>query len=744
MHSLLLAAALAAALAAPPQPPAPQPAAPAAARSLSGQVTDAGGGPLAQVRVTVIEARRTTTTDLEGRYHFPDVPVGTYGVSFALVGFAPQVRRIVIGDDDATLDIVLRPTLIELPEVQVTASPLATTSLTSPQPTSLLSSEELQGNRSPSLGETISSLPGVRSFSTGSGIGKPVIRGLSSNRVLVLADGQRVESQQWGDEHGPQVEAGEAERIEVIRGPASVLYGSDALGGVVNVVSPPLPDAIGRSAFASARLLASYSTNNDQPDGTASLEGASGGFGFRGALTGRSSDDVRTPAGPLFNSGGRTLNGTGTLGYRGGFGTVSASYTKRDERVEIHEDPAEAPGATPFQRIGADRLHVSASLPAGASHFDVELGYERNRRREFEETEATAVALGLLSHSYSADVRLHHVPVGSFAGIVGLTGLRSTFGKFGEETLIPENAYNNLGIYAFEQAELGRWNLSLGARYDYRRLSVDDDADLGVVAQRRTYNSVTGNIGLLYRVAEPVALVLNVGRGFRSPTAFDLFSNGVHEGTVRFERGDSTLRNETSLNGDLALRVQTKDVNAEVGAFANYIDDFIFPDPSGQIDPESGFQIFDITQGNARLTGFEAAAEYHPLGFLHLRATADYTRGQNTTTDTPLPFIPPLRATYNVRLEGGPTGFVQHSYLSVGGESNARQNRLDAEDVATEGYTLVHLGAGFTVPAGRTAFAFDVQLRNVFDKAYASFLSRYKTYALDPGRNFVVQVSAVL
>jgi iron complex outermembrane receptor protein len=710
--------------------------------TLSGRVVDTLGTPLAQVRVTVLETERSTLTNAEGRYTLSDLPTGTYAVSFALVGYAPQIRRVTLADQDVTLNLTLRPTLIELQELQVTASPLATTSLTSPQPTSVLSTEDVQQNRAASLGETISVLPGIRSLSTGSGIGKPVIRGLSSNRVLVLADGQRLENQQWGDEHGPQVEAGEAERIEVIRGPASVLYGSDALGGVVNVVSKALPDALGRSPFVNGSVIASYASNNQQPDGTLMVEGASGGLGARASFTGRVSDDVRTPSGALFNSGGRALTGTGSLGHRGSWGSFSATYSHRDERVEIHEDPAESPGATPLQRIAEDRAQISGNVPVGASHLDIELGYERNRRREFESAGATDVALGLLSRTYGADVRLHHRPLGRFAGIIGVSGLRNRFEKFGEETLIPNNEYDNVAVLAFEQAEFGQWSLSLGARYDHRRLDVENDAELGIGAERRTYNSLTGNLGLLYRVAERVALVLNLGRGYRSPTAFDLFSNGVHEGTVRFERGDPGLNNETSINTDLALRVQTQSLTAEIGGFANLIDNFIFPDPTGEIDPGSGFQIFQISQGNARLVGMEAAVELHPAPFLHLRGTADYTHGQNTTRDTPLPFIPPLRATYSVRLEGGAERWrLQDPYLSVAGESNTRQTRVDPEDFAPEGYTLVHLAAGFGLPLASRHLAFDFQLRNLFDKAYANFLSRYKTYALDAGRNLIVRVS---
>lgn len=714
---------------------------PAGDGALTGRVTDSAGNGLPFVQVEVVEIHRHAETDAGGGYTLSSVPAGTYTVSFALIGYRPVVRRVTIGDGQATLDVVMLRSVVEIPTLQVTASAVATTALTSPQPLSVLADEMLRAAQRPTLGETVSQQPGLRNLSTGAGVGKPVIRGLTSNRVLVAADGLRLESQQWGDEHGPTVETADAERIEIIRGPASVLYGSDALGGVINVVRRPLPDALDSRGFVRGQLTGGVSTNRRAPEGLLALEGANGAFGFRGSLTGHRSQDLRTPDGLLSNSGYSMWGGSAAAGFKGAWGSAVLEYTGRKERVEIHEDPEEEPDFTGFQRIADDRVRAELKLPVGGSRLEVSAAWARNNRREFEEAGTDEVALGLRSRDLSGDVRLHHV-LGAWAGIAGLSVRRNSFTKYGEESLIPESVADNIGVMAFEQREAGRWLFSFGARFDHRRLEVEADDDLEVEAQTRTYNSVTGNLGALYRVSEPVAIAFNLGRGFRAPSTFELFANGVHEGTIRFERGDPTLANETSLNADLTLRVQANAVRFEVGGFVNRISDYIYPNPTGLEDPESGFQIYDYTQGDATLLGFEAGAEYHPSPSWHLRAGADWVRGQNTTTSEPLPFIPPLRLTYGVRWEGETgSGLFRAPYLDLGGETNARQSRLDPEDFAPAGYTLATFGAGFEVIAGGQEVAVDLAVRNLFDTRYTNFMSRYKFYALDPGRNVTVRAT---
>ena len=343
--------------------------------TVSGRVTTSSGAPIADVQVSLTDLRRSTTTDSTGRYAITDVPAGTFTLTFQRIGFAPAVRRITsTGADVTTTDVMLRESVLELTGIQVTASANATDALNSPQPTSVRSGEELRQSQSPTLGETLEGVAGVHSWSTGVGIGKPVIRGLSSNRVLVLDDGQRLETAQWGDEHSPNVETANADRIEVIRGPASVLYGSDALGGVVNVVQKDLPDAAGGRGFVHSNLSAAYSSNNGMKDGSFGLEGASGSVGFRGAFSGRSSNNARTPDYSLWNSGDEAVAGSGTLGTRGAWGSVTASFSQRNEKIELtDEDPA----ATPLQRIATSHGRVDLTLPVSGARLEVSTGYER-------------------------------------------------------------------------------------------------------------------------------------------------------------------------------------------------------------------------------------------------------------------------------------------------------------------------------------------------------------------------------
>lgn len=712
---------------------------PGLAFTLSGTVTDSAGAPIAEAKIVVQEANRSTLTDAAGRFRLTDVPEGTYGVSVAAIGFRPRVYRLTVRGRDAVLEARLLPSLVELPTIQTTATPLATSALESPQPLSALSAEALAAAQAPSLGAVLERLPGLRNLSTGAGIGKPVIRGLSSNRVLILDNGQRMETQQWGDEHAPNVETATAERIEVIRGPASVLYGSDALGGVINVIQRELPDATGRGGFMRGHLGAGYAGNGAMPDGALLLEGATGGLGFRGTLSGRTQDDLRTPGGRLANTGLDMLGGSAAVGVRRGWGSLTATVSRRNERVEIHEDPAEEPDATPFQRIGSTRVALAGNVVLGGSRLELDLGAERNRRREFEEAGSDEVALGLLSTTLTANAHLHHA-IGPVAGIIGVSAMRVDFEKFGEETLIPGNRADNLGLYAFGQMDAGAWQLSFGARYDHRTLHNDADDALALDAGDRRYDAVTGNAGVLYRLSEPMAIVLNLGRGFRAPSPFELFANGVHEGTVRYEVGDPALRNETSFNTDLAFRVQSGAMQAEIGVFRNAIADYIYPDPTGVTDPGSGFLIYDIAQGDALLTGVEASFDYHPTPWLHLRGGTDYTRGENRTTGHPLAFIAPLRFTGSVRVEGERLGVLDAPYLELGGERNTTQTRLDPDDTAPAGYTLASLSAGTTLPVAGRRLQLDLQVRNLFDATYRSFLSRYKAYADDPGRNISVRV----
>ncbi len=731
----LAAAVLVAALGAPAraQPPA----------GVAGRVVDSAGVPLADVRVRLVELGRTRVTAADGRWRFSAVAPGRYTLSVSRLGHAPETRRVAVPGDGREVDVVLRAARVQLAAVQVTATTDATRAQDSPQPTAVMEGAELRTAQGAALGETLEQVPGVRSLSMTTGIGKPVIRGMTHYRVVTLDNGQRSETQAWGHDHSPNVETATAERVEVIKGPSSVLYGSDALGGVVNVIAPPVPDALDGDAFVRGRASTLYNHNVRGTDGTLGVEGARGGLGARAALTARSSGEMRTPGGPLANTDNRAVATEGALGWRGVRGTVTARYAGRDERIEIFDDPATSPGYTGFQRIGTHRATVEATLPLGRARLQANAGYEQNLRREFAGAAATTPDLGLFVRNWTAFAHLHHAPVGPFSGTLGVSGMTSRFQNRGSRTLIPGSDSRTAAVYAFEQAERGRWRATFGARFDHRTLATDGDASIGVPAQRRAFPAVTGSAGVLYRLSGPVALVANVARGFRAPAAPDLWANGFHEGTRAFERGQPDLDVETSLNTELGVRVNASALTAEATGYVNRVQDYIYLRPFG-----AGRGLFDslqVVQGDARLVGVEGRAAYRPLSFLTLQLSGDWVRGENATAGVPLTFIPPPRLVYGLRVERERAWRgLRGLYATASAETNARQSRIDPRDLAPPGYTITTLGAGAMRMLPRGPLTVDLTLRNALDVRYRSFMSRYKGFADAPGRAMVLRLGAPL
>lgn len=717
------------------------------AATVQGRVSDTAGVPLAGVRVRILELGRTAVTADDGRWRFGGVAAGGYTLSFARVGRFPETRRVKIdgAQAPAPVDVVLRETRLQLAAVQVTASTGATRAQDSPQPVAVLEGAELRAAQGAALGETLEGVPGVRSLGMTTGIGKPVIRGMTHYRIVTLDNGQRSETQAWGHDHSPNVETAAAERVELIKGPASVLYGSDALGGVINVIAPPVPDALDGAGFVRGRLASSYSHNVRGADGTLSAEGAVGGYGARGALTVRGSGDMRTPTGALANTNNRAVASEAAVGRRGAWGAVSARYAGRAERLEIYDNPVTSPGYTGYQRIATHRGTIEATLPVATARVQLSAGYEENFRREFANVNAERPDLGLFVRNWTGYAHLHHPRVGPVSGTLGVSAMTSAFENRGSQTLIPSSDTRNVSAFAFEQAELagGRLQATLGARVDRRSLATDGDTRIGIAAQRRSFGALTGSAGLLYRVTTPVAIVANVARGFRAPAAPDLFANGFHEGTRAFERGDPTLGVETSLNTELGVRVTAATLSAELTGFVNRVDGYIYLRPFG-----AGGGVMDslqVVQGDARLAGMEGRAAWRPLTFLTLQFSGDFVHGHNLAADVPLTFVPPPRVIAGVRVDGERwRGGLRTPYVAVQTEHNARQTRLDPRDLGPPAYTLTSISTGVTRLTSRGPATLDISVRNVFDVHHRSFMSRYKAYALGPGRSVVVKVSTGL
>jgi len=701
------------------------------ADTVTGHVVDTAGQPIPQAIVEVADLGTRVTTGADGGFRIALAP-GSYTLTVRRTGFGPAVREISVGTGQPALAIVLTPSAFRLEPVTVTATRQPLASQLSPLPTAALAGDELRRVQSVSLAHVVAALPGVNAITTGLQIGKPVIRGFSGPRVLVLENGSRLEDYSWSDEDGPSVETAFVRRVEVIRGPASVLYGSDALGGVVNVISAALPDAAGGPGFLRTGFTLSAASNNIELAPGAQVEGARGNMGWRVAAIGRHAGNLHTPAGELDNTGFGAFNGEAAAGWRWSSGSSLSArvvhYGGEFKLLEANAPPGETGG--PERKAGDERVQITGQRPWGHWRLEAKAQVQRHSLIEIadDSTGKESEQFNLLLQTGSLDLLLHHG--GTTFGITTV-GQHNDAG--GREPIVPNASTLSGAAFALQQWSpgSGRWTLLAGLRADARRLSADRNDSLGVVAQDRNSQAWSGNAGVVFSPASGLSLSLNVGRAWRAPTLFELFANGPHIGEARYERGDSTLKPEASRGVDLGMRWSGRRARFEVAAYHNRMSDYVYITPTATfID---SLRVYQYGQSEAEMLGGEAELEAEIARGLVARGRVEAVRGTNLTSHEPLPLLPPRRATI---------GFSWRDRLSIDVDAYARPDRPNPLDIPTAGYALVHLGGGSDVRLFGRPMRLDIALRNATNQRYRSFLSRYKEFAFDPGRNLIVRLSS--
>jgi len=660
---------------------------------------------------------------------------GRYTLAVRRHGFAPAVREISVGvPPGGTFEIVLRPSAFQLEPMTVTATRQPLASETSPLPADALAGDALRQAQSVSLAHVVEALPGVRTISTGSQVGKPVIRGFSGPRVLVLENGSRLEDYSWSDEDGPSVETAFVRRIELIRGPASVLYGSDALGGVINVIPEQLPDAAGGPGFLRTGFTLSAASNNIEIAPGAQVEGARGNLGWRVAAIGRHASNLHTPAGELDNTGFGAFNGEATAGWRWPSGSALAvrvvHYGGEFKLLEANAPPGETGG--PERKAGDERVQITGQRPLGNWRLETKAQLQRHSLIEVadDSTGTESEQFNLLLQTASLDLLAHHRGT-----TFGITTVGQRNDASGREPIVPDARVLSGAAFAFEQWSpgSGRWTLLAGLRADARRLSAQRDDSLGVVAQDRNSQAWSGNAGVVFTPVPGggLSLSLNVGRAWRAPTLFELFANGPHIGEARYELGDATLKPEASRGVDFGMRWSGRHARLELTAYHNHMSDYIYITPTAVfID---SLRVYQYGQAEAELLGGEAVLEAEIGRGLVARSRVEAVRGTNLASHEPLPLLPPVRAA---------VGFGWRDRFTVAVDASARPKRLNPLDIPTAGYALLHIGGGADVRLFGRAMHLDLSLRNALNQRYRSFLSRYKEFAFDPGRNLIVRLSS--
>jgi iron complex outermembrane recepter protein len=684
------------------------------------------------VNVYFPNLEKGSVTKENGTFKITDLPSGTYKILFSMIGYETQSINISI-PNKKPLTINLIPSVIEMEDV-IISTPFHKLQSENVMKVEQKKVSDLKANGSVTLADGITNIAGVESVSTGMSIGKPVIRGLSSNRVLVYTQGVRLENQQFGDEHGLGINDSGIESVEVIKGPASLLYGSDALGGVLYLN----PEKFAKSNTTDGDLSANYFSNTLGYNTGAGVKtsGDTFKFLFRGSLAEHS--DYNTKDYRVTNTRFREQDFKAGIGYQATQFKTELRYNINHSKLGIPEGLGEqstnkAP-LIPFQDITNHVFSSKSNVFFNNSSLDINLGYLYNDRKEFAEEAAVGQDLEAELHlklkTFNYDVKYNLPKLGQFETIVGVQGMNQVNTNYGPEELIPDATTNDIGILAVSHIHLDKADIQIGARYDNRHI----DLASGI---NRKFNSFNGSAGIKFNVFNNITARLNLATGFRAPNLAELTSDGIHEGTNRYEKGNIDLQNEQNLQTDLALEYKSEHLELFANAFYNKVNNYIFLSPNGSMIDNN--PVFVYLQDDATLYGGEFGFHFHPhpLDWLHFESSFETVTGKRSNSNY-LPLIPAnsisniLRAEFDGKL-------MTKGYAFIKLKSTFSQNNISAFETTSPSYSLLSAGFGGTIQLLNKDLNISVSGNNLTDKTYINHLSRLKTDDIfNMGRNISV------
>jgi iron complex outermembrane recepter protein len=711
-----------------------------AAGDLAGVVRDEAGDPVGRAEVFITSAGRRALTDAAGRFVLRAVPAGRQVVQVSLLGYAPVRREVVVGGEGSgSLAITIARTPLSIPGVQFTATVGGKDPLTVTQATSQLAGKELEREMGATLAQTLRAQPGIAVRSMGPAASMPVMRGLTGDRILVLQDGQRAADLSGSaDDHGVTIDPLTAQRVEIVRGPATLVYGNNAVGGVVNVISGDIPMQVPLRP----EWMVSGQTESAYPG--ASLSGkATQAVGERWVVTarggGRSTEAMRIPADPvlgstLANTQMRNLSGSVGVGYVTDALSGGAALKGYDFAYGLPGPP----GADPVSLRGR-RFEVSgrgeASLPLPAlSSLRVEGSAQDYTHDELDQrTGAILQTFGLRTALLNAAAR--QGPWGAISdGAWGVSGLLKAYDATGPAALTPPADSRGLGAFVFEELELRRGGpaLQLGARFDDYRIESRGTEKFGP-ARRRTFQALTGSVGVRVPLLPGASASASVARSFRAPTVEELFSNAAHAGTGAVELGNPELRAERGLGAEGVLRLQNGRWNGQVAVYRNRIDDYVYLTARGDTTLYGvTLPVLSYAQSRAVLWGAEGSVEWAAARTFVVGAMGDYL---NATQENgrPLSFMPPPRVGGNARWDDGTFS------LSADVHRELRQDRVGAaQERPTPAHTIFRTTAGARFGVGGLVHSITLRAENLTDEMHREATSRIKDFAPGPGRNLAL------